>query len=284
MSSRRLLTAVALVTTVVVGSTPAAADEVSLPELAELAAAAAGGDEAARREISAVTSVDGSPVDGAGLLSGDAAAVETRLRTLADRDTPPSAIDADQARSEAASILEGREYQRAEPSPPGWLQRFSEWLAGLVPDEIGQILSSPTLWILVAVLAVATVAFFLLRNAARRRRHDAGSDGPSLGTVARTAADLERRAQRAADAGDYGMAVRLWFEAGALRLADRGAVPRDTTSTSGAIRRAVPTATMAELTTTFDRVAYGQRHATSHDAQAAEQGWGRVIEELSAHG
>jgi len=283
VSGRRLLAAVAITAIVIGGPASAAAEEVSFTELSALAAAAAAGDDAARARLAAVTDVDGTPVSGSALLEGRTTDVERRLRTLAALAEPATAIDADQARADAVSILAGDEYQRGEPTPPGWLQRFSEWLAGLVPDEIGELLANPGFWFLLALIGIGTVVFFLVRNAVRRRRGVTGTGGASYAPVRRTADDLERQARLAADDGDFATAVRLWFEAGAIRLADRGVVAHDTTSTSGAIRRAVPTATMNGLATTFDRVAYGGRHATAEDAAAAEQGWTSVVTELQPH-
>jgi hypothetical protein len=262
---------------------PAVATEVSTPELSALAAAAAAGDATARTSLAAVTEVDGRPVAGARLLEGRPTDVDRRLETLASLTTAGSGVDPDRARAEAASILAGAEYQRGDPTPPGWLQRFTEWLADLIPGEIGEVLFNRVLWILLASIAVATVVFFLIRNAARRRRGEFDREGAPHGEMRRTATGLEQHARRAADAGDYGTAVRLWFEAGAIRLADRGLLTHDTTSTSGAVRRAVPTATMARLTTTFDRVAYGKRIATAEDADAAEEGWTAVATELVPH-
>ncbi len=284
MTRRRLLAAVALVTMVVTGAAPGFATDVTVPELTALADATAGGDDAARAELTGVTSVEGRSFPGATLLDGDPADVDQRLRTLAALDASDMTLDTDAARATAASILAGPEYQRAEPAPPGWLQRVSEWLAGLIPEELGEILSSPALWILAAVIGLGTLLVLLGRNVVRRRRIASAPSDERLVVARRTAGDLETRARRAAASGDYGTAVRLWFEAGALRLAERGVVPHDTTSTSGAIRRAVPTATMVRLTTTFDRVAYGRRPATADDAQAAEHGWTTVVTELRADG
>jgi len=278
----RTIVASCVVVVALVTSSPAAATEATLDEVAQLADAAMTNDAAAD-ELADVTSIDGMPVDMEAILDGSGDDVARRLEAIAALGSGSNGDDADAARTaaaaaraDAAEILSTSEFQLDDPRP-GLANRIGEWLANLVPDEIGRALASRNLWIFLALVTLGTGLFFWIRNA-RRRRTGSASVAPAGGDRQRNAAEIEERARRAAANGDYSTAVRLWFEGGAVRLAEAGVVSHGPTSTSGAIRRAVPSPTMTALATTFDRVAYGGRDASRDDAEAAEHGWTAVHE------
>jgi hypothetical protein len=278
---RRVIAALAMALAAALNATSAGAIDLTTEEFTELADAART-DAGARAELDRVTAVDGRPIDVAALLSGDPADVDARLTTLSDLRPVSRPVDPDAARNDAAAILAGSEYQDADRSP-GIGQRIFEWFADLIPDAIGRALADPALWSLVAAVVLLTGLVLVIRARRRRRSPRRRPERPEAET-SRDPDAIEARARRATTDGDYSTAVRLWFEAGAIRLADRGVVPAEVSSTSGAIRRAVASPTMNDLARTFDRVAYGRRTADCVDAEAAESGWTDVLEGMPARG
>jgi hypothetical protein len=90
--------------------------------------------------------------------------------------------------------------------------------------------------------------------------------------------ELERAADDAERAGDYGRALRLRFRAGVLRLQLDGRIRRGRTTTTRAIGRQLRLREFDELGRTFDAVAYGGAAASAADATAAREQWRRVLE------
>ena len=282
MSWRRVVPIVGVIGALVLGSPPARAADATLDEVARLAEAAST-DDAARMQLESITSIDGTPVDLSHVFDGDAVDIDRRLATLADLEPESSQLDTESARNDAAAILSGREYQRVDPAP-GIAERIAEWLANLVPDSVAAALSNSTLWLFIAVATLGVGLFFFARNYRRKRLAGSREGSRAQAGSTRRATAVEERAREAAAAGNYSLAVRLWFEAGAMRLADQGIVPHESTSTSGVIRRAVPSATMTHLAATFDQVAYGRRAASHDDAVAAEHGWESIRSEVAHRG
>lgn len=267
---------------------PARAEEVTGAELRRRAAVAAArpGDTAALDAVRAVDRVDGRPVDIARALAGaDGEELVARLRTMAAGEHFGEAVDEATARSRARDILDGRRFRPAEPPRP--LRGVLRWLGDRlrpIGEPLGKLFDAVTeqrqlqtllgLAVILAALAIAvhTVrrrnASAVLRDHERRR-----------GRRAEDPAALERAADDAERAGDLDRAVRLRFRAGLQRLDRGGAVDLRPSLTSGELVRRVPSPTLRELTHTFESVAYGGRHASADDADAARNGWPRVLEE-----
>jgi hypothetical protein len=270
-------------------SAPAAADDVSGAELRRRAAVAADhpGDPAATEAVRRVDRVDGRPVDvGMALDGAEGDGLASRLRTLAlDQGGTPKARGEAGARADARRILENRRFEPAEPPRP--LRGMLRWLGdrlrpigrplGNLYDAVAEQKLLQSLLGLAVVVAAAAVAVRTVRrrNASAvlhdgdRRRRGRGEDP----------AALERQADDAERAGDLGLAVRLRFRAGLLRLDRGGVVQARPSLTSGELLRRVPSATLRELTHTFEAVAYGGRPASPVDADAARRGWPRVLDE-----
>jgi hypothetical protein len=97
-------------------------------------------------------------------------------------------------------------------------------------------------------------------------------------------AHLERQAAEAEQRGEYATAVRLRFRAGVVRLARRGLVDHADTSRTSAVRRAVPSDTMAQVATTFEAIAYGARPAGRDEAESSRHGWDAIRREVEHRG
>jgi hypothetical protein len=91
--------------------------------------------------------------------------------------------------------------------------------------------------------------------------------------------ELERLAEVAAAADDFETAVRLWYEAGVLRLTLRGTVTSGPTRTDAQLVRELPSSTFVDLASRHAQIVYGRQHATSDDAQRAREGWRVVVSE-----
>jgi len=91
--------------------------------------------------------------------------------------------------------------------------------------------------------------------------------------------ELERLAEVAAAADDFETAVRLWYEAGVLRLTLRGTVTSGPTRTDAQLVRELRSSTFVDLASRHAQIVYGMQHATSDDAQRAREGWRVVVSE-----
>lgn len=268
-------------------SAPAHAEEVNGAELRRRAAAAAArtDDSVALDAVRRVDRVDGRPVDIAHALAGaEGDELVSRLRTLAaDPDAVP--VDEAGARAEARDILDGRRFRPAEPPRP--LRGVLRWLGDRlrpIGEPLGKLYDSVAEQkLLQGVLGLAVIlGALVVAVRAVRRRNAAGvlrDHERRRGLRAEDPADLERAADDAERAGDLDRAVRLRFRAGLVRLDRGGAVDLRPSLTAGELVRRVPSPTLRGLTHTFEAVAYGGRHASTDDADAARQGWPRVLDE-----
>lgn len=91
--------------------------------------------------------------------------------------------------------------------------------------------------------------------------------------------ELERRADAAVAANDFETAVRLWYQAGVLRLTLRGSITSGPMRTDAQLVRELPSRTLANLASRHAQIVYGRQHATSDDAQQAREGWRVVVNE-----
>jgi hypothetical protein len=278
---RRLVLSLAIGFALATVPSPVSATEVSRARFHELIEDAPG-DKAALAELSAVRSVDGRPVDMRRALDGASPEeLATRLEALrVEGSVPPSRTGPVDPRSEARDILSEPRFADADEPRP--LEGLTDWLdetfgGALDPlrDFVVRVLPGGvvTFWVLlVSILAIVT--FFLAgrwgdRAAGRRSSFGATDDGNGDEDPRR----LERDAEAAERAGDLDASLRLRFRAGLLRLADRGVVPRRTSMTSEEIGALVRSQTFDRLASTFDRVVYGRRPASSADIDEAKSGW-----------
>jgi hypothetical protein len=90
---------------------------------------------------------------------------------------------------------------------------------------------------------------------------------------------LERRAEAAAAANDFDAAVRLWYQAGVLRLTLGGLVTSGPMRTDAQLVREMPSKALVDLANRHAQIVYGRQRATSDDAQRAREGWRDVVNE-----
>ncbi|MEV4423529.1 hypothetical protein AB0L40_26710, partial [Patulibacter sp. NPDC049589] len=91
------------------------------------------------------------------------------------------------------------------------------------------------------------------------------------------AAELERQARRAEEAGEHRAAVVLWFRAGARRLRERRRVRADETTTATQVARAAGDDRVLALAVAHDRAAYGPGPVGPDASRGAREGWAAVL-------
>jgi hypothetical protein len=195
---------------------------------------------------------------------------------------PVAAVDPDEARRTARSILNGRQF-RSSPTPRP-LHRQLSWIGDRVHgffEWIGRAFSHvPSAIALSIAVGVVVVAVVLLVRLVRARRTSPEAR-PAAAMAAAAAledpAELERAADAAEHAGRLDDAVRLRFRAGLLRLGDRGAIRYRPSVTTNEVRRVLGSETFDELAGTFEAVAYGGHEATTPDVDTARREWPRVV-------
>jgi hypothetical protein len=197
------------------------------------------------------------------------------------------AVDPDEARRDAEAILRDRRF-RSDPAPRP-LRTPLEWLGdrlrgiGHAIAEAFRAVPGPT-WFAIAlavvVLAGAFVWWLVVTHRTSRTRGDATTVG-GLGDGGRDPNALEREADDAERNGNLDHALRLRFQAGLLRLDQRGAIRYRPSLTTGEVRRALGDETFDDLAATFERVAYGRFPADAADVSAAREQWPRVLDTAS---
>lgn len=260
--------------------TTAAAEAVDGERFSELVDRAATGDGAALAELRRVDRVDGRPVDLAAAL---AERPQERLRALRGR-TQPAGPDADAARRSAQEVLDRRDFHPPDVPRPleGVLRRLGQWLEPLgrpLGAAFRWLTAEPERFLPLAVAVVLGAAVMALVVGRRRmplgvgpasRHPPARGEDPEL---------LERAAEEAERGGDLGLAVRLRFRAGLVRLDRAGALRLHPSLTTGAVTRAVPSETLTQLAAAFDEITYGGRPAAPDDVTWSRTGWPRVLTE-----
>jgi hypothetical protein len=213
---------------------------VSDPALRDLAARAASGDGAARRELSGRARAEARDV-----------LAEGRFHEGRHRDGPLHGI----------FVTLGDWLEAATGALPGGA--VTGWLL-----------------LAAVVAAVATVAVTFVRGRrARRGWPGAAPAGGGAAARAAGPEELERRAADAERSGDLDAAVRLRFSAGLLRLDAARAIELRPSLTSGDVGRALRSARYDGLAATHDAVAYGGRSAATGDAAQAREEWPVVVGE-----
>ncbi len=280
-----------LVACCVLAPSPAAATDVTAEELARLAGRAHS-DTGALAELRQVTSVGGAPVDVASALEGaQGERLRSRLNVLAEQRESTTPLGPEQERSEAREVLSQRRYREQEVPRPlagvlAFLGRLLEpvgdafttafrFLARLLPG------GDSSVWTMLALLVVAGAAAVSLRLGGRRAQASAQDTSQSrLRSLDERA--LERTADAAAQAGDYGRAVRLRFLAGLLRLDKADAIIWRPSLITSEVEAKISSPEFEALARSFDEIVYGGRAAALEDSERARAGWQRVLQEVSS--
>jgi hypothetical protein len=259
---------------------PAVAGAATLAQVRALAREAQT-DPATLARLRAVTDVDGRPfVLARALRTDDPAALRARLMLLAGRSESASNLG---AKSDARAILAERRFHgsavpRPLHRPLAWLGARFRPLTHLV-ERLGRLVpgGSASVWVVLALLVVGAAVAVGGRTA---RRRDAalfqdGRRAPPFASVEPW--ELERLADLAEASGDAATALRLRFRAGLLRLGRAHVVPLRESLTSGEARRLVALDEFDRLARVHDEVVYGGRVVHRADAEAAREGWPRVL-------
>jgi hypothetical protein len=196
---------------------------------------------------------------------------------------------ADGARSAASTILAERRFH-APPLPRplhGLLHAIGtaikepgRWVVDGV-NQIGKLFpgGAAVVWILLGLALLATSVLVARRYS--RRALIGGSDESELdpGRPLQQAAELERDADQAEREGKLAEAVRLRFEAGLARLAERGAIAPPRSTPTGELAGALQSPAFDGLAHRFDEIAYGAAPAQAADVMQARRQWPVVLRE-----
>jgi hypothetical protein len=275
----------ALVVLVLLAS-PTMAEDVSSPQLRQLAQAAQR-DPAALERLRSVDRVDGRPADfKAALADSDPAELADRLHTIAGGG-PSTGTAADDARRAATHILSGRQYHpRTTPAP---FRQPLHWLGQRLYPLVRPFIRLYNAIRRNAVLQVLAGALVLLLGIAlglrlaklRTAMAEADADGSRLRRRRpEDPAVLEAAADEAERNGDLERAVRLRFRAGLVRLDRAGAIALRPWITTGQLRATISSPSFRGLSWRFDQIAYGGQPAQREDVEAAKQEWPRVLQEV----
>jgi hypothetical protein len=128
-------------------------------------------------------------------------------------------------------------------------------------------------WAVLAALAL--IAAWAIARRIAHRALEATQSPRAPGTT--SAAELERRAATAQDAGRLDEAVRLRFRAGLTRLSEREAFAGAPTRPTVDIARALASPEFDSLAHRFDQIAYGSSPATADDVDRQRQEWPQIL-------
>jgi len=191
------------------------------------------------------------------------------------------------ARSIAREIITERRF--ASPSVPrplhGVLRAIGHLLAPLtrllgrlVRDLVGAVPGGPVVAGVALVVLLVLVVVLVGSQGLRRRLPDrsAPAEGHAPPRPA-SAAELDRAAERAERAGQLEEAVRLRFQGGLARLAERELIPAATATASAQVARTLRSEHFDALALRFDEIVYGGRPAAADDVEASRREWPLVV-------
>lgn len=190
-------------------------------------------------------------------------------------------VDSDRLQAEAERILSQPKY-RVETTVS---ERFQQWLTDLWYRFL-EFLDTVAGWVggrlvlgLLLIGVVVLVSVLVARNLGARRAREVEERIRREHALARGTdpSELEEEADRAADAGDHAIAVRLRFRAGLLRLDERGRIRYRPGLTSSEIQDLLRSSDFEVLARRFDEIVYGGQKATSDDYQKALEGWTTLL-------
>jgi hypothetical protein len=266
---------------------PAAAEAVSSAQVRALAQAAAAGDAAALDRLREVDTVDGRAMRLRPLLAAGGAALDDRLRALADGAVAAAPGTAD-PQAQASAILDQPRY-RGSPVPRplhgviAWIGDKARWIWDKVSwpvEGIGEHVpgGARVVWTLLALALLVGVAIVVGRISLQRGGVQIERAGASRRERPEAPEALEREADAAERAGELGVALRLRFRAGLIRLARARVIPLRGSIRTGEVRRVLRSRDFDELAKAFDEVVYGGRPARPDDLVTAKTVWPRVLE------
>ncbi len=132
--------------------------------------------------------------------------------------------------------------------------------------------------LLLAALVIGAAVYGSFRVAGDRAAVELSEVG--LGDLAASnlaSKDLESAAAEAAQAGEYGLALRLRFRAGLLRLHELGVIRLRNSLTVAEVARRLPDSGVDQLVARFETVVYGGDQAAAADYEHACRSWPKVI-------
>jgi hypothetical protein len=212
-----------------------------------------------------------------------------RASVGAGRGPSESAADGvtqEEIRAKVREILDRPEFARGESAISGFIDRFLERIQRALGDllGIGFEAAGSVMLVLVYVLLALAVAFVVWRVIvavrARRNTPEIALADPVTARVARVA-DLRARARAAQVAGDYLLALRLYFTALVVGLGEVGDLDyRDGWTNRELFERGKPapavSAALAPVLQDLDEKSFGGRAATESDANDMA----RLVDEL----
>ncbi|MGI8726166.1 MAG: hypothetical protein ACR2K6_00605 [Solirubrobacterales bacterium] len=272
VSSAALIVSLAAV---LAAPTSALAEATSSIELERTARAALAGDPVALTRLRGIDEVDGRPTRiGDALAGAEGSELDARLERIVEIAAAGvgESGDAAASRADADRII-------GELPPPEGDQRDS-------PDRLGELDQGGTLdlgplGLVAAVIALAGGGLLAYRLSRGRERTYAERAAEESHEADATPDELVGRAERAEREGDYAAALRLRLRWALGVLGRRGAVEGRSSLTPAAAARQLADPRAEELVATFERVVYGREVAVAADAEAAREGWPRVIETAS---
>ncbi len=135
---------------------------------------------------------------------------------------------------------------------------------------------SVTLWTMLAALFLLAIGALTLRSS-RRVLRDPGHGGGPAAAPRSSAEALEQAATAAERAGRLQDAVRLRFQAGLMRLAERDLIDDATATPNAQLRRALRSERFDALARRFDEIVYGGDEAHTQDVEDARREWPLLV-------
>jgi len=177
-------------------------------------------------------------------------------------------------KARARAILAQRQFRPPSPNP---LQRFADWLTGLLRNTVVHVTSaaSRTWWVAWLGVALVTAALLIaFRKLAGRIDKDASIPVPHAAVRSRTSAEWIAEAARLETDGHYREAIRARYRAALRGLAEAGLVDERPGRTAREYReeltRCAPQAgpAFARATEIFEGAWYGQAKCRVEDGAA----------------
>jgi hypothetical protein len=162
----------------------------------------------------------------------------------------------------------------------GFVQRAINWLnrvvLGVGDDSAG---GRFLFWTIVTVLIIVLAAVVASRLARRRSEAAAVARRHHEETVPETPEALEEQAELALTEGRDEDAIRLYYQAGLIRLGNRGIIEYRPSLTSGEVAEQLRLAVFDHIAGSFDSIAYGHRPAGPNEVTASKNGWQELLGE-----
>jgi hypothetical protein len=212
------------------------------------------------------------------LASGNAADIRKRLalmRAQAEQMAEAPSFPTDDARKKLTAILSRREFRAVHgPSATESLwDRLYDWIAGMWGRLFGGAERHPSvrntlIWVLLTGLGVFLVTWLVPVALGRTARSPFDLSGPILAREGWH--EWARKALACARNGDYRDAIRMAYWAAVHRMEERGLWQVDHTRTPREFLKLLPRdhpqhASLAALTSRFERFWYGGREASRDD-------------------